>query len=283
MAAESRTTSPRGEVGAYGLRLGNVERARPLLVPANPSWPRLVVLRRVSAEAGEAEWMTGDAAVVSLRTAGEIRIDRRRGEATFVLPRRLGTHELVHPLLAPVGAVMSYWLGRESFHASAFIAGGRAWGILGDRGAGKSTTVAQLALAGVPILCDDLLVLDGQSAFAGPRSIDLREEAAAQLAAGEPLGRVGARDRWRLGLGEVPPAVPLGGWVFLGWGDAVGCRPASSRMRVERLHGGRGTLLPPRRPETLLDLASLPSFELTRPRDWRELPRALELLLDAVA
>lgn len=282
MAAAPRTPSPRGAVGAYGLRLENVERARSLLVAADPSWPRLVIRRRVSREQGAGEWMTEDAAVVSLRTGGEIRVDRRRAEATFALPRRVGTQEIVHPLLAPVGAVMSYWLGRESFHASAFLAGGRAWGILGERGAGKSTTVAQLALAGVPIVCDDLLVLDGGSAFAGPRSIDLREEAAARLGAGEELGRIGARDRWRLRLAEVPAVVPLGGWVFLGWDDVPSCRPAPSRVRVGHLLASRGTLLPPRDPAALLDLASLPCFELRRPRDWQALPRALDLLLDAV-
>jgi hypothetical protein len=253
-----------------------------MLVAAEASWPRLVVRRRIGPAASDGEWMTSDAAVVLLRTGGEIRIDRTRSEALFVLPRPLGTHELVHPLLAPVGAVMAYWLERESFHASAVVAGGRAWGILGERGAGKSTTAAQLALAGVPVLCDDLLVLDGGDAFAGPRSIDLREGAAAHLGAGEALGLDGARDRWRLTLDGVPASVPLGGWVILSWGDDVACAPAPTRVRLAALHGNRGTLLPPRNPAALLDLASLPCFELTRPRDWRSLPRALDRLLEAV-
>jgi hypothetical protein len=283
MAAESRTSGPPGGVGAYGLRLENVRRAGSLLVPASPSWPHLVVRRRIGHGEAEGEWMTSEAAVVALKTGGEIRIDRRRSEALFVLPRPLGTQELVHPLLAPVGAVMAYWLERESFHASAFVFGGRAWGILGERGAGKSTTAAQLALAGVPILCDDLLVLDDGLAFAGPRSIDLRKGAAAMLGTGEALGRVGARDRWRLALDDVPATVPFGGWVFLSWGDDIGCAPAPTRRRLERLHGNRGTLLPPRNPAALLDLAALPSFELRRPRDWRALPRALELLLETLS
>ena len=96
----------RGEVGAYGLRLENVERARPLLVPAPSTWPR--------------------------QNGGEIVLDRGREKATFVVPRRLRTAELVHPLLAPVAAVMAYWLGRESFHASAFVADGRVWALIGE-------------------------------------------------------------------------------------------------------------------------------------------------------
>jgi len=93
---------------------------------------------------------------------GEIALDRRRGTATFVLPHRVGTAELVHPLLAPAAAVMSYWLERESFHASGFVASGGVWGLIGDRGSGKSTTVARLTLDGIGIACDDLLVVTAQ-------------------------------------------------------------------------------------------------------------------------
>ena len=54
----------------------------------------------------------------------------------------------------------------------ALAVGGRALGVVGTREAGKSSTLAWLAVAGTEVLCDDLLVIDGQSTFKGPRTID---------------------------------------------------------------------------------------------------------------
>src|SRR6266480_4812986 len=198
MAAESRKVRARGEVGAYGLRLENVERARPLLVQAPAAWPRLRVARKIGTSQAEHDWLSDQAAVLTFQSGGEVSIHRRSGRATFLLPHRMKTAELVHPLLAPAAAVMAYWLGRESFHASGLVVGNRVWGLIGERGSGKSTTVARLALDGFGIASDDLLVVEGSTVFAGPRSIDLRREAAERLAVGEALGVVGARERWRL-------------------------------------------------------------------------------------
>jgi hypothetical protein len=282
MCAESRQAAAPGEIGAYGLRLENVERARALLVSAQPSWPRLTVRRRLGTGDAEREWLTEHAALLKLQN-GEIALDRGQGTATFVLPHRIGTAELVHPLLAPAAAVMAYWLERESFHASGFVAGGGVWGLIGARGSGKSTTVARLALDGVGIACDDLLVVEGSSALAGPRSVDLRREAAEQLGTGEALGVVGARERWRLRVGAVPSSLPLKGWVFLAWGERVEAVQVAPRERLTRLHANRGVNLAPRAPAVLLELAALPSLELRRPRAWESLPSAVDCLLEAVA
>jgi hypothetical protein len=282
MCAESRHATAPGEIGAYGLRLENVERARPLLVSAQSSWPRLTIRRRVGTGKAEGEWLNERAALLKLQK-GEIALDREHGTATFVLPHRVGTAELVHPLLAPAAAVMAYWLDRESFHASGFVASDGIWGVVGDRGSGKSTTVARLALDGVGIACDDLLVVEGLSALAGPRSVDLRREAAERLGTGEPLGVVGARERWRLRVGAVPSSLPLKGWIFLEWGDRVEALQVAPHERLMRLHANRGVNLPPRSPAVLLELAALPSWELRRPRVWESLPSAVDCLLDAVA
>jgi hypothetical protein len=274
MGADSRQP-----VGAYGLRLENVERARPLLVPAAADWPRLRIRRKLGTSEAAFEWMTERAATLKLQNGGEIVVDRGEGQALFVLPHRVRTPELVHPLLAPVAAVMAYWLERESFHASAFVAGGKAWGLIGERGSGKSSTVARLALDGVGIVSDDMLVLDGLRAFAAPRSVDLRGDAAAELDAGEALGVVGARERWRLPVGPVQDAIEIGGWFFLTWGDRVEAAPMRGPERFTRLHGNRGAQLPPRNVDALLELASLPGWELRRPRRWTSLPHAVDCLL----
>jgi hypothetical protein len=227
--------------------------------------------------------VTESKALLKLQSGGEIRLDRARGRATYVLPRRLGRDELVHPFLAPAAALMAWWLGRECFHAGAFVIGGRAWGVIGDRGTGKSTTIAELSLAGLPILGDDLLVVRGRTAYAGPRAVDLRRDAAARLSVGESLGVVGARERWRLALPATKAEVPLGGWILLAWSARVELARVPASERLVRLHRGRGINLPPRDPDAMLDLASLPAWELRRPKAWGSAGDALERLLETVA
>ncbi len=283
MAAAQPPAEQRPGIGAYGLRLANVEDARPLLVAAEPGWPALRVEHRIGLGEGGDEWMTERAARLNLQSGGEILIDRERGEATYVVPRQLGTEEIVHPLLAPVAAVTSYWYGRDSFHAGAFATGGTAWGLIGERGAGKSTLVAQLALEGVGIVCDDMLIVEGDRAHEAPRSVDLRQEAAERLGVGEAIGLVGARERWRFRIPEVGRTTRIGGWVFLAWGDSVGAAPVRAPERFMRLHDNRGTTVPLRDADAFLALASLPAWELTRPKTWSALPDAVDCLLDAVA
>ena len=165
-------------------------------------------------------------------------IDRRGASVRFEVPHALRPDELVHPYLAPAAAVIGRWLGRESVHAGAFAVDDRALGIVGTREAGKSSTLAWLALAGTEVLCDDLLVIDGRSTFTGPRSIDLREDAAARLGAGEAIGVTGARERWRLRLGPAGDRHVLAGFVFLTWGDGVTVRSLGAG---ERLAAARAT------------------------------------------
>jgi len=282
MAPQRGTVGASGELGVYGLRLSNIESGRRMLSPASASWPHLEVKRRRGPGGTEPEWLTETGARLNLQNGGEIELERDRERVTFVLPRPVRTAELIHPLLAPVGAVMAYWLGRESFHAGGFVAGGKTWAILGDRGSGKSTTMARLALAGVPVVGDDLLVVEGRTAFAGPRAVDLRADAAAHLGVGEGLGVVGARERWRLALDGVPSETTLAGWIFLGWGPRVELVTVPGSERLVRLTGGRGINLPPREPEALLDLATLPGWELRRPKGWRSLDDAVECLLATV-
>ncbi len=176
----------------------------------------------------------------------------------------------------------AHWLGRESFHAGGFAAGGGVWGVLGDKGAGKSSMLASLARAGIPVVSDDVLVLDGRTALAGPRSIDLRSDAAARLGAGEPLGAIGDRERWRVPLEPISPELPLRGWVVLGWDERTIIRRPQGSERLNSLLPHRGARLYPPKPEGLIDLSSLPLIELRRARRWDSADDALDRLLDAV-
>jgi hypothetical protein len=186
----------------------------------------------------------------------------------------------VHPYLAPAAAVIGRWLGRESVHAGALAVDGQALGVVGTRGAGKSSTLAWLALTGGEILCDDLLVLDGRTTFTGPRSIDLRPDAAQHFGAGEAIGLTGARERWRLQLDPAGDGHELVGFAYLAWGDSVRVRTLGASERLARLAPQRGLRLAPARDDALLDLVSAPAWEVTRPRNWESLPEAGQRLLE---
>jgi hypothetical protein len=267
-------------LGAYGIRLRGLDGAAELLVEVDRDAP----LYTVAAEVGEAsepgEHVDETRARLRLRSGGEIAIEREAATVRYRVPHRVREDELVHPYLAPAAAVIGRWLGRESMHAGAFAVGGRALGVVGSREAGKSSTLAWLARAGVDVLCDDMLIVDGDRPFAGPRSIDLRADAAARLEVGEPIGMTGARERWRLVLGPTADSSRLVGWVFLAWGPRVQARPLPARERIPRLAAERGLRLPPVREDALLALASLPAWELSRPQAWESLPEAADLLLE---
>ena len=93
-----------------------------------------------------------DEATFPLLRGGSLVLRREERVATFTTPFRISDEELAHPHLAPVGAIFALWAGRESLHAGAFVADGRAWGVLGTREAGKSTLLAALHAAGLVAL-----------------------------------------------------------------------------------------------------------------------------------
>jgi hypothetical protein len=269
-------------VGAYGLRIRGVGAAASLLVAVRADWPLFSIRSQVGTASPGGESASETHARLLLRNGGEIAIDRAKSEICFTVPEPVPDQALVHPYLAPAAAVIARWLGRESFHAGAFALEGGAWGVLGEREAGKSSLLAWLALQGRSVLSDDMLIVEGETAFAGPRSVDLRRETALHLGAGEELGVIGARERWRVGLPPIEPEARLAGWVFLEWGDRVSVRPLDPGERLARLLHHRGVRLPPPSHEALLALAALPAWELRRPQDWASLADAGEALLGAL-
>jgi hypothetical protein len=241
--------------------------------------PEYTVAAEIGRAATEGERVDDAGAQLRLRSGGEIVIDRHERSVLYRVPHPVREDELVHPYLAPAAAVINRWQGRESLHAGAFAVGGRALGVVGTREAGKSSTLAHLALAGVDVLCDDMLILDGSRPLTGPRSIDLRADAAERFQAGEAIGMTGARERWRLQLQPIEQTATICGWVFLAWGDRVEARPLPARERIPRIAEERGLRLPPVRPDALLELAELPAWELSRPQAWESLPQAADQLL----
>jgi hypothetical protein len=259
-------------LGAYGIWLEGLEAAADLLVRVDDRAPEYGVEAVVGRPPPGPEHVDDDGAELRLRSGGRVLIDRRRGRVRFEVPHRIRPDELVHPYFAPAAAVIGRWLGRESVHAGSIAIDGRALGVVGARGAGKSSTLAWWALDGGEVLCDDLLVLDGRTTFVGPRSIDLRADAAEQLEAGEAIGVTGARERWRLRLAPIGEPHELVGFAFLDWGDAVTVRRLGVAERLERLVPQRGLRLGPARDDAVLELASLPAWQISRPRSWAALP-----------
>jgi hypothetical protein len=162
-------------------------------------------------------------------------LDRAKRTAAWHGPVEAGDERLVHPYLGHVGAVFARWDGRHAFHARAFVVDDRAWALLGHNEAGKSSLLGALALAGTSVLCDDVLVVDDGRVLAGPRCVDLRAPAAARLEPGDRAEWQPERERYRVRLDSVAPAVALGGFLALDWGDAVDLRRLTGSDRLALL------------------------------------------------
>jgi hypothetical protein len=205
-------------------------------------------------------------------------LERDARRATFSGPA-IPPDQLAHPHLRPVGVVFNRWFGREAYHAGSFVAAGRSWLVVGPREAGKSSLLALLAARGVPVLADDLAITDGERVFAGPRCIDLR---ALLPGFGPKIGRSRGGSRWRIALPHDRAHYPLGGWVFLGWGDGLAMTPVPTGELVRQLAQRRHRSQLPSDPRLLLDLAGRPAWELTRPKTWRQADVTLDLLMTTV-
>lgn len=278
----STANKPSARRGAYGLCLEGAEDAERFLLPAPSGWPAVEVVRTVGKHASARRFLDDERADVTLANGGRIQADRLSSRVTFVMPEPLRVEELLHPYLAYAASIFGYWAGWLSFHSGGVVAGDGVWGVLGQREAGKSSTLAWLSLAGCDVLCDDVLVLDGMTAFAGPRMLDLRAETASVLGIGEHLGIVGARERWRFALNGVEPELPLKGFVVLAWGDSVEAAPVAASDRLLRLTSELSLRRAPSNPGSLLKLATLPCWELRRPRGLGSLDAAGRRLLDVL-
>jgi hypothetical protein len=263
--------------GAYGVAVTGLEAEDRVLVAAEPSWPTVRIVSDPRAVAGGGTLLEDDMACYPDVPGLHVTVDRSAGVACFRGAHRLTSDEIVHPRLGMLGAIYAQWLdGRMAFHAGAFVSGKGAWAVVGERHDGKSTLMAALALAGLPVLGDDTLVLDEMRCLSGVRCVDLRPDAAAHLGVRDTVVTVRRGARERLFLDGAPHEAPLAGWLFLKWADELGIRalPAPDRLaRIARSQGWhrRGATDPAR----LLDLAALPAWELGRPRDWAHLPRVV--------
>lgn len=278
----TRVEAREGPVGAYGLRLAGVEEIAELFVPAPADWVPLELVCRTGEPTETHERLEARRAVLRSSNGAAIEVDLEQARVVFTAPWGPTLDEVVHPYLASVASVVAYWRNEESLHAGAFVTAEGAWGVVGEHEAGKSAILAALADRGLPVLTDDLLVLRRETALAGPRTLDLREDVAQALGVGASIGVVGTRERWRVTVGPVDAEVPLRGWVFLEWADRREIARLSSAEGLGRLVPQRGIRVPPGDPSALLELARLPSVVFRRPHDLDGLSEDLDRLLEAI-
>ncbi len=258
--------------------------ARELLGQPSPGWPEVELeWAPPLADPPDLHFFHPDRALLRLVSGGHAVFDRDQRVARFHKAGPPNGHELAHPCLGSVAVVFGRWDGRVVFHAGAVVVEGLAWGVLGSKEAGKSTTLAWLARAGFDVLADDLFVLEGKNALAGPRTIDLRPLAAERLDGGEGLVLVRQGQRHRLVLPPVPASAPLGGFVKLCVDDeeSVELVPLNERVEALRQHLTlRRAGLPA---STFLELLAMPMWRLSRSTDWARLPRLLDRLVTTVS
>ncbi len=282
------TDPPEPGWGAYGLRVAGLDGARPWMEPLACD-ERLGSLHvEVTVGPGVApERSTLDAERAELRLVGggALRMRRGDGQARYWFSETPRADELLHPWLAPAAAVTHLWDGREAFHGGAFLAPAGAVVLLADKEGGKSTTLAWLAgTLGRPVLSDDLVIVSGGEAWAGPRCLDLRAGAPASGIDLEAARAVRRGERLRVRLAPVPAHAPVAGIVQLGWGETTMLAPVAAARRPSALLAHRmfaGRLAGDSR--AVLDLSALAMLSLTRPRGERGLRDATTALLDHFA
>ena len=136
----------------------------------------------------------------------------RRGGGITV-ERGSGTDAAWEPLwlAGTVHAAIACLNGLVPIHASAVAHDGQVYAFTGPSGAGKSTLVAALGRFGLPMVCDDTLVLDPAQegrimCLPGHKRLKLTPEAAVLTGAATHEG-VGPKDG---GLGKVYASAPSG-------------------------------------------------------------------------
>lgn len=263
-----------GEVrrGAYGIGLAGAAATHPSLPVAHADWPVWSIAWSQDALSGPAveRYPLPDGGTVSVNAVS-------RSAVVSGLPEP-SVAAILHPWLSFVATVVSHQRGFATFHAGAFVHRGRAWAVLGEKHAGKTSTLAWLSQNGTVVTSDDLVVLDGSTSLSGPGCLDLRRPTAEHLGLGERNTPMPGRERWRLWLPPPPATHPLAGFLLPAWGERSAVAAVPPRQRIEEVVRHRAYLAPEGGEARLLALAGLPMLRWTRPKDFTALPEAVAVM-----
>lgn len=131
--------------------------------------------------------------------------------------------------------------GLVPIHASAVVHEGKVFAFTGPSGSGKSTLIAALGKLGLPMFCDDTLVLDLSDAdrivcLPGHKRLKLTSEAL-ELTGAEREEKVGQDiDKYYAGApaGAVANSLPLAELIFLEEGAGIAIEPITGSERFLR-------------------------------------------------
>jgi len=268
--------------GAYGFRIIGDSVDSALYNPVPQDRPTIRIIRR-DLTRDHYEMVNEDGLIeIPLIGGGAAIMERDTGVGILEVPNDLTADELAHPYLAPIASVFADWLDHTVLHAGIVHIAGEAWGVVGAREAGKSTLMAGLAIKGLPIGADDLMVIDDAAVFSGPRTLDLRPGAAEYLKEGRGLGVVGMRERWRLDLPDAEPSLPLGGFIFPSWGDTISVTECPLTDRLDTFVNGRSVQVDPMDPHEAMRLARYPAYNFVRPQDWDLFDEGTDALVEMI-
>ncbi|NCU11760.1 MAG: hypothetical protein GXC70_06315 [Sphingomonadaceae bacterium] len=188
------------------------------------------------------QWlMSGDSFVSRCTSGYGFRYERGQG-VTVERPADPDPDEEALWLGGSVHVAISALNGLLPLHASAVAAGGRAYAFTGPAGAGKSTLAAALGGLGMPLMCDDTLLVDPLGpdpliCLPGRKRLKLLDDALALTGAraeapvGVDTGKVYARPPG----GTVAGPLPLAMLVFLEDGPELRWEPVVGAERFARL------------------------------------------------
>jgi hypothetical protein len=186
--------------------------------------------------------------------------------------------------------------GLYPLHASAVEHAGRVHAFTGPSGAGKSTLVSALGLKGLPLFCDDTLLLDLSApgpviALPGHKRLKLTEHALelTGLASEQPVGAETGKSYVAAPAGAIGQPLPLASLVMLEEGSEIGWEEIGGARRlllldddhdVQRLYTGAQR---PSRADLFAQRSRIASqvtmARLTRPLAGDSLAAATELAL----
>jgi hypothetical protein len=237
------------ERGAYGFRVSGLNDVTWLGVNGASHWPEIACVTEGRPDTPE---LSIDPRTLELRLRGDI-------------PHS----ELVHPLLGRLASHLALAHGFDGMHAGAVVGRAGAWAVIGPKGAGKSTLLASLSNLDVPIVTDDILIFRGRAVMAGPRCIDLRPDAH-RVGLGVAVRPSDPRNR--IALPPIAAEHQLAGLIHLDWSrDEITIERMDHREAIRRLLVVRSNKGYPRDPHVLLELATLPTLVLKRPRSMSRL------------
>ena len=194
--------------------------------------------------AGHDWFMTIEDDCFWFKTGTGFHIFYRKGDGITV-EREVGADPAEEPLwlngstYAAIAAINGYF----PVHASAVAWRGRAYAFAGPSGSGKSTLAAALGHHGLPMVCDDTMILDttgtdGAICFPGHKRLKLKADALSLAGScpGEKVGRMIDKFYASPPGGTFAQALPLERIFYLDEGDAVSFEAISGARRIACLN-----------------------------------------------